>query len=198
MKYFKDYYEILGIGSSANQSEIRAAFLSRAKVYHPDVNEGSEEAERKFKKLVEAYEILSDDTARKNYDQTRQREFAQAGYTSSQQDWKSFWNEEGEEDSRGSLRFALFFLVVGFFLPMLGMLVGLFGALLFATSQEDQALVTAIFLIKISLTLGVFLLSNSFLFFSHVGKRLELNLKEIFSIGLITSLVFQQIIFFVK
>ena len=193
----KDYYEVIGVGSNAEHSQIREAFIARAKLYHPDVNDGSEEAERKFKKLIEAYEVLSDETSRKTYDQTRQQEFAKSGYTTpSRTDWKSFWYEESDENARGSLRFALFFMITGLFLPILGMVVGLLGALMFITSSDDQAMVSAIFLVKGSLVCGVFLLSNAFLFFSRTGKGLELNLKEIFAIGVIAALVFQQIIFY--
>jgi len=78
----KDYYEVLGVASKATQAEIKAAFRGRAKLHHPDVNESSEGAENKFKRLLEAYEVLSDPKAREEYDRERNKEFAAAGYYS--------------------------------------------------------------------------------------------------------------------
>ncbi len=65
---FKDYYEVLGVGRSANQGEIRAAFRKLARKYHPDVAADKTTAEEKFKELNEAYEVLSDPEKRKKYD----------------------------------------------------------------------------------------------------------------------------------
>lgn len=64
----KDYYETLGVGKDATQDEIRRAFRQLAKKHHPDVNPGDPGAEAKFKEINEAYEVLSDDTKRSNYD----------------------------------------------------------------------------------------------------------------------------------
>jgi chaperone protein DnaJ len=61
----KDYYEILGIDKKANNDEIKKAYRKLAKKYHPDLNQGNEE---KFKEIVEAYEVLSDDKKRNEYD----------------------------------------------------------------------------------------------------------------------------------
>lgn len=63
----KDYYEILGLTSDATESDIKRAYRKLAKEWHPDVNK-NEEAEVKFKEIAEAYEILSDETKRRNYD----------------------------------------------------------------------------------------------------------------------------------
>lgn len=63
----RDYYEILGINRSASQEEIKAAFRSLARKYHPDVN-GSEDAEERFKEINEAFMILSDEEKRSVYD----------------------------------------------------------------------------------------------------------------------------------
>lgn len=64
----RDYYEILGISKDSTKEDIKKAYRKLVKKYHPDVNkeEGSEE---KFKEVQEAYEVLSDDTKRKAYDQ---------------------------------------------------------------------------------------------------------------------------------
>jgi len=64
----KDYYEVLGVDKNASQDEIRKAFRTLAKKYHPDANPGDPTAEAKFKEVNEAYEVLSDETKRANYD----------------------------------------------------------------------------------------------------------------------------------
>lgn len=62
-----DYYEILGIGRNASEDEIKAAFRKLVRQYHPDVNK-EEDAEEKFKKINEAYAVLSDAEKRAHYD----------------------------------------------------------------------------------------------------------------------------------
>src|SRR5688572_7717364 len=64
----KDYYKTLGIDKKATHDEIKAAFKSLAKKYHPDRNEGNKAAEEKFKEVSEAYEVLGDVEKRKKYD----------------------------------------------------------------------------------------------------------------------------------
>ena len=65
----KNYYEILEINKNANKEEIKAAYKKLALKYHPDKNKtNKEEAENKFKEISEAYEILSDDQKKFNYD----------------------------------------------------------------------------------------------------------------------------------
>jgi molecular chaperone DnaJ len=63
----KDYYEILGLTSGASEADIKKAYRTLVKEWHPDVNK-TPEAEEKFKEIAEAYEILSDETKRRNYD----------------------------------------------------------------------------------------------------------------------------------
>jgi len=65
----KDYYDILGVNKSADQSEIKRAFRKQAKKYHPDANPDDPAAEERFKELNEAYEVLSDESKRQQYDQ---------------------------------------------------------------------------------------------------------------------------------
>lgn len=69
MNNLRNYYEILGVSRNASSDEIKRAFRRLARRYHPDVNPGDKVAEEKFKDLNEAYEILSDDSRRAQYDQ---------------------------------------------------------------------------------------------------------------------------------
>ena len=66
---YKDYYKILGIEKSASQDEINKAYKKLARKYHPDLNQGDEKAEGKFKEINEANEVLKDPEKRKLYDQ---------------------------------------------------------------------------------------------------------------------------------
>lgn len=63
-----DYYETLGIGKTASKDEIKKAYKTLAKKWHPDLNPGNKEAEKKFKELNEAYAALSDEGKKANYD----------------------------------------------------------------------------------------------------------------------------------
>lgn len=65
----EDYYEILGISKNASADEIKRAYRRKALKYHPDKNPGNTEAEAKFKRAAEAYEVLSDPNKRSQYDQ---------------------------------------------------------------------------------------------------------------------------------
>lgn len=65
----RDYYEVLGIDKNADDAAIKKAYRVLAKKYHPDMNPGNAEAEKKFKEASEAYAILSDPEKKKQYDQ---------------------------------------------------------------------------------------------------------------------------------
>ena len=65
----RDYYEVLGVSKNATPDEIKKAYRKMAVKYHPDKNPGDKEAEEKFKEAAEAYDVLSDEKKRAQYDQ---------------------------------------------------------------------------------------------------------------------------------
>lgn len=65
----RDYYEVLGVDKNADEAAIKKAYRALAKKYHPDVNPGDAEAEKKFKEASEAYAVLSDPDKKRRYDQ---------------------------------------------------------------------------------------------------------------------------------
>lgn len=75
----ENYYEILGVSETASIEDIKKAYRKLAKEWHPDVNE-AKEAEAKFKKITEAYNILSDETEKNKYDRTRRNPGGHSGF----------------------------------------------------------------------------------------------------------------------
>ncbi|NPV65814.1 MAG: J domain-containing protein [Anaerolineae bacterium] len=69
MTTYKDYYSVLGVSRDATQKDIKRAYRKLARQYHPDVNPGDKKAEERFKEINEAYEVLSDEEKRRQYDQ---------------------------------------------------------------------------------------------------------------------------------
>src|SRR5579863_1573765 len=65
----RDYYEVLGVPKTAPADEIKKAHRKLALKYHPDRNKNNKDAEERFKEVQEAYDVLSDQTKRGNYDQ---------------------------------------------------------------------------------------------------------------------------------
>lgn len=64
----KDYYKILGVTKNSSGKDVKKAYYQLAKKYHPDTNKDDPNASKKFQEVSEAYEILSDDQKRKEYD----------------------------------------------------------------------------------------------------------------------------------
>ncbi|NQT52558.1 molecular chaperone DnaJ [bacterium] len=67
-----DYYKVLGVKKKASKDDVSRAFRQLAKKYHPDLNPGDKAAEKRFKELSAAYEVLSDAKKRRQYDQLRE------------------------------------------------------------------------------------------------------------------------------
>jgi curved DNA-binding protein len=65
----RDHYEVLGVQRGASDDDIKKAYRTLARKYHPDRNPGDKQAEAKFKEVQEAYDVLSDKTKREQYDQ---------------------------------------------------------------------------------------------------------------------------------
>jgi molecular chaperone DnaJ len=75
----KDYYAALGVPKDASAADIKKAYRKLARTHHPDTNAGDVKAEEKFKEISEAYDVLSDATKRKEYDEARAM-FANGGF----------------------------------------------------------------------------------------------------------------------
>ena len=74
-----DYYEILGVDRNATKDDLKKAFRTLARKYHPDVNKAPDAAE-KFKEIGKAYETLSDDNKRQIYDRYGEEGLSNAGF----------------------------------------------------------------------------------------------------------------------
>ena len=75
----KDFYEILGVSKNANNDEIKKSYRKLAMKYHPDRNKGDKAAEKKFKEVSAAYDILKDPKKKSTYDQYGHEAFRQGG-----------------------------------------------------------------------------------------------------------------------
>ena len=67
----KDFYKVLGVPQDASAGDIKKAYRKLARKYHPDANKGDAAAEERFKEISEAYDVLSDDKRRREYDEAR-------------------------------------------------------------------------------------------------------------------------------
>src|SRR5215207_9919290 len=107
----RDYYEVLGVGRAADDTEIKKAFRRLARELHPDTNTEDPEAEEKFKEAAEAYEVLSDADRRRQYDAyghegLRSGAFAPnfAGFGSVSDLFSAFFGSGGFDSAFGSGR----------------------------------------------------------------------------------------------
>lgn len=91
-----DYYKLLGLERTATQADIKSAFKKLAKQYHPDVNPDNAEAEKKFKEISEAYEVLGDEKKRKQYDQFGSYNFGSGGPQNPFQ--QGYWQQSNFND----------------------------------------------------------------------------------------------------
>ena len=85
----RDYYEVLGVGRDADETQIKKAFRRLARELHPDVNAHDPEAESKFKEAAEAYEVLSDGDRRRTYDAYGHEGLKTGGYAPHFEDFGS-------------------------------------------------------------------------------------------------------------
>ncbi|WP_426489888.1 DnaJ C-terminal domain-containing protein [Hymenobacter sp. 102] len=115
---YKDYYQTLGVDKTASKDQIKKAYRKLARQYHPDVNPSDAEAERKFKEINEANEVLSDDEKRQKYDQLGAdwQRYQQAGAGRGGQpgggfDWSQYTQGGGfgDDDPFGGTDFSDFF-----------------------------------------------------------------------------------------
>ncbi len=98
MQNFRNYYAILGVSRDATIDEIKKSFRKLARQYHPDMNPGDKSAEEQFKALGEAYEVLSDEGKRAQYDQYSQY-WKQSGFQG-KAPWPAGWGKRsnGRQD----------------------------------------------------------------------------------------------------
>ncbi|XP_063286640.1 dnaJ homolog subfamily A member 3, mitochondrial isoform X2 [Pelobates fuscus] len=92
-----DFYQILGVPRNASQKDIKKAYYQLAKKYHPDTNKEDPQAKEKFSQLAEAYEVLSDEVKRKQYDTYGTADFAAGAGGGGQHFWKGGPSVDPEE-----------------------------------------------------------------------------------------------------
>ena len=104
---YRDYYATLGVGKDASQADIKKAFRRLARENHPDVNTGDAAAERRFKEISEANEVLSDPQKRKAYDQlgANWSAYQQAGGNGGTNPFAGFHGAGGTGGFPGGMRF---------------------------------------------------------------------------------------------
>ena len=88
--YQKDLYAILGIEPDADEAQIKSAYRKQARIWHPDVNDNSQESIVRFKEITEAYEVLTDEHKKNQYDILKGFNFKSSSYTTQTQAKKAY------------------------------------------------------------------------------------------------------------
>lgn len=94
----KNYYEILSVPRNASAKDIKKAYYQLAKKYHPDSNKGDPESAKKFQEVSEAYEILSDESKRRNYDQFGTSSTGAAGFDQANTGYQEYHSNVDPEE----------------------------------------------------------------------------------------------------
>lgn len=97
----RDYYEVLGVGRDAAPDAVKKAYRKLARQYHPDVNPGDKSAEKKFKEVQQAYDVLSDQEKRAMYDRYGAAGFegmGAAGPRTSASEWSARFGDAGQQN----------------------------------------------------------------------------------------------------
>ena len=150
----ENYYNILNVSNNADEDQIKQAYRALAMKYHPDKNQGNKIAEEKFKRISEAYSVLSDPQKRREYDFTMSSPFSSSErtYTYDQntnpfgddifssnwwKNWRNVRSENAKKREKISRREAFRILIRGIILTIAGLLLfksviflGIFGLLL--------------------------------------------------------------------
>ena len=98
----KDYYKALGVSEQASEAEIKKAYRSLAKEYHPDRRPGDAQAEARFKEISEAYEVLGDAAKKRKYDELRRYS---SGQSRGAMSWEDFMHRFGGQRTSSSEEF---------------------------------------------------------------------------------------------
>lgn len=104
-----DYYKILNVGKDASEGQIKSAYRNLSKKYHPDVNPGDAQAERRFQEVSEAYAILGEPAKRQAYDKERAAAKAPGGKEAAKKERSRTQNQASFHYEEMSAQFEQFF-----------------------------------------------------------------------------------------